>query len=75
MFLNDDDNKVLGTIGALIGAALGVGLWCLIGLFGKIAVIGGFMLCLGTLGGYYLLGKGMSKTGLIITVIIILVAP
>lgn len=74
MFLDDDDKKIPGTVGALIGAALGIGIWCLIGLFGKIAVVGGFALCLGTLGGYFLLGKGMSKKGLIICLVIVLVS-
>ena len=74
MYLDDDENKITGTIGAVIGAALAVGLWCLIGVFGKIAVIGGFALCLGTLGGYFLLGKGMSKTGLIICLAVIVIS-
>lgn len=74
MDFDNDDNKIAGTIGALIGASLGVGLWCLIGLFGKIAFIGGIAICLGSLGGYYLIGKGMSKTGLIISLVIIVLA-
>lgn len=74
MFMEDDDNKVMGIIGALIGSALGIGIWCLIGAFGKIAVVGGFALCLGAFGGYFLLGKGMSKTGLIITAVILLLS-
>ena len=69
-----DDKKVLGTIGALLGAALAMGLWCLLGYFGKMAFICGIALCLGVLGGYYLFGKGMSIGGLIICGIILLTA-
>ncbi len=74
MYFDNDDNKIAGAAGALIGTALGMGLWCLIGLLGRIAVIGGVAICLGALGGYYLLGKGMSKTGLIITLVMIVLA-
>ena len=74
MYFDDDDSKIAGAVGAVIGAALGVGLWCLIGLLGRIAFIGGIAICLGSLGGYYLLGKGMSKTGLIISLVIIVLA-
>ncbi|MCR5021430.1 hypothetical protein [Ruminococcus sp.] len=74
MDFDNDDSKVAGTVGALIGAALAIGLWCLIGLLGRIAFIGGIAICLGSLGGYYLLGKGMSKTGLIISLVIIVLA-
>ncbi len=74
MFLDNDDNKITGTIGALLGAALATGIWCLIGSFGAIAYIGGFALCLCAFGGYFLLGKGLSKTGLIITAVIVLIS-
>ncbi|SFD12648.1 hypothetical protein [Ruminococcus albus] len=74
MDFDNDDNKITGIIGALIGAALGVGIWCLFGLLGRIAFIGGIAIFLGSFGGYYLLGKGMSKTGLIISAVIIVIS-
>jgi len=70
----DSDNKVMGTVGALVGALLGIGIWCLIGLAGKIAVIGGVAIFLGAFGGYFLLGKDMSKVGVVIAGVIVLVS-
>ena len=69
-----DDKKALGVIGALVGAALAMGLWCLLGYFGRMAFICGIAMCVGVIGGYYLLGKGMSIAGLVICGIIMLAA-
>ena len=69
-----DDKKALGIIGALLGAALAMGLWCLLGYFGKMAFISGIAMCVGVIGGYYLLGKGMSIVGLVICGIIMIAA-
>lgn len=71
---DNDDKKLRGVIGALLGAALAMGLWCLFGYFGKMAFICGFAMCLGVIGGYYLFGNGMSISGLAICGIIILAA-
>lgn len=70
--MNDSDNKIAGTAGALIGAVLGIFIWCIIGLFGRIAWVGGFAICVCSLGGYYLLGKDMSKIGLGIVAAIVI---
>lgn len=69
-----DDKMALGIIGALLGAALAMGLWCLFGYFGKMAFICGIAMCVGVIGGYYLFGKGMSIGGLVICGIILLIA-
>ena len=69
-----DDKKALGIIGALLGAALAMGLWCLLGYFGKMAFICGIAMCVGVIGGYYLLGNGMSIVGFVICCIIMLAA-
>jgi len=71
----DKDDKMLrGVIGAILGAVLAMGLWCLLGYFGKMAFICGFALCLGVIGGYYLFGNGMSIGGLVICGVILLAA-
>lgn len=72
--MNSDDNKIAGTVGALIGAVLGIVIWCIIGLFGRIAWIGGFAICICSLGGYYLLGKDISKIGLGIVAVIVIIS-
>ncbi len=69
-----DDKMALGIIGALLGAALAMGLWCLFGYFGRMAFICGIAMCVGVIGGYYLFGKGMSIGGLVICGIILLTA-
>ena len=69
-----DDKMAFGVIGALLGAALAMGLWCLLGYFGRMAFICGIAMCVGVIGGYYLFGKGMSIGGLVICGIIMLVA-
>ena len=69
-----DDKMAFGVIGALLGAALAMGLWCLLGYFGRMAFICGIAMCVGVIGGYYLFGKGMSIGGLVICGVIMLVA-
>ncbi len=68
----DNDNKLMGVIGALIGAIVGIAVWCLLGKLGVIAWVGGFAICYGTLLGYHLLGKGVSVVGVIICAVIII---
>ncbi|MDO4944835.1 MAG: hypothetical protein Q4E74_06510 [Ruminococcus sp.] len=69
-----NENKVLGAVGAVIGAVLGIVVWCLIGKLGYISWIGGFAISVLTLGGYMLLGKDVSKFGLILSVVIMIVS-
>lgn len=74
MYSDGNDSKTAGTVGAVSGALLGIGIWCLIGLLGRIAVVGGIAISLGALGGYFLFGRGMSKAGFIISLIVILIS-
>lgn len=69
-----NENKVLGAVGAVIGAVLGIVVWCLIGKLGYIAWIGGLAISAFTLGGYMLLGKDVSKFGLILSIGLMIVA-
>lgn len=69
-----NENKALGAVGAVIGAVLGIVVWCLIGKLGYISWIGGLAISAFTLGGYMLLGKDVSKFGLILSIGIMIVS-
>ncbi|MBO6140705.1 MAG: hypothetical protein J6O40_02830 [Ruminococcus sp.] len=69
-----DDKMALGIIGAFIGAVLAMGLWCLLGYFGKMAFICGIAMCVGVIGGYYLFGNGMSIGGFVICCVLLIAA-
>lgn len=66
------ENKAMGILGALIGTALGLVVWCLIGSLGYISAIGGLAICAGAFFGYYLLGKDMSAFGAIFCIVLII---
>lgn len=67
-------NKVLGTVGAAVGAILGIIVWCLIGKLGYISWIGGFAISVFTFGGYILLGKEVSKFGVIFSIVLMILS-
>ncbi|MBR1863333.1 MAG: hypothetical protein IJ806_04535 [Ruminococcus sp.] len=71
--MTDNDNKALGVVGAVIGAGLGMLVWLLLARLGVIAAIGGFAIAGGAFYGYFLLAKGISKTGLVIVAVVALV--
>lgn len=68
------DNVVMGIIGALIGTALGVIVWILIAKLGYISWIGGFAIAAGAFYGYFLMGKGMSGSGIAVSVVLVIFA-
>lgn len=68
----ENDNKVLGTVGALIGALISMGVYLLLGRLGVIAAIAGFVAFIAIFGGYYFLAKDISKVGIIICVVILI---
>lgn len=70
----NSENRILGTVGALLGAILGIVVWCLIGKLGYISWIGGLAISGLSFGGYVLLGKGFSGIGMLISGIIIVIS-
>ena len=69
------ENVLLGLIGALVGAVLGGASIILLSQLGYIASISGFILAICTLKGYELLGKRLSKKGIVLCVILMIVTP
>ena len=67
------ERVVLGTLGAFGGALIGTICIVILGQFGYIASICGVVMGFCAMGGYQLLGKKMSKKGIIITIVIMLV--
>lgn len=68
------ENKVLGTVGAVVGCFLGIVVWCLIGKLGYISWIGGFAISGLAFLGYYLLGKDFSKYAFAVVVALVVVS-
>ena len=64
------ENLTLGLIGAVIRILLGSVLWVLIGQIGFIAGIAGYAIVFCGMKGYQLLGKKLSKTGIIICIVL-----
>ncbi len=69
------ENVFLGVIGALIGAILGGASIILLSEMGYVASISGVILAFCTLKGYELLAKGLSKKGMVICIVVMLVTP
>lgn len=69
------ENFLLGLIGALVGAVLGGASIILLSQLGYVASISGVILAVCTLKGYELLGKGLSKKGIVLCVLLMVVTP
>ena len=69
------ENVLLGLIGALVGAILGGASIILLSQLGYIASISGFILAVCTLKGYELLGKRLSRKGIVLCIILMVVTP
>ena len=69
------ERVALGILGALIGAIIGGASIVILSHLGYVAAVSGIILAFGTLKGYELLGKKLSKTGVIISIILMLLTP
>lgn len=69
------ENVVTGSVGAFLGAVLGAGCIILLSQLGYIASVSGLVLAVCTLKGYELLGGSLSKKGIMICVLLMLVTP
>lgn len=69
------ENVLTGTVGALIGAAIGGVSIILLSQLGIVSAISGLILAVCTLKGYELLGGQMSLKGVLICVVLMLVTP
>lgn len=65
----------LGIVGALIGAVIGGASIVLLSQLGFVAAISGVLLAVCTLKGYELLGKQLSRRGIIFCLILMIVTP
>lgn len=70
---NKKENVVAGTVGALLGSLLGVLCIILLSRMGYVAAISGVIMAVGVLKGYELLGKKLTKKGIVIGVVLMLV--
>lgn len=64
------ENLPLGIIGAVIGILIGTVLWVVIGQIGFIAGIAGYAIVFCGMKGYGILGRKLSKTGIVICIIL-----
>ncbi len=69
------ENVLTGTVGALLGAALGAGAIILLSQLGFVASLSGLVLAVCTLKGYELLGNKLSIKGIIICIVLMLLTP
>ena len=65
-----DENIILGYVGAIIGAVIGISLWIFCGYFGIIPGMVGFIFAFLAIKGYMLLSGSISRKGLIGCIVI-----
>jgi hypothetical protein len=65
-----DENRITGTIGAILGGLVGYALWIFCGYYFLVPGIVGFVCALLILKGYVLFAGSMSRAGMIICIIV-----
>lgn len=70
---NKKENLVGGIVGALLGTLLGVASIIILSQLGYVAVISGIIMAVCTLKGYELLGGKLTKKGIVISVILMII--
>lgn len=69
------ENVVAGFVGAFIGSLIGGGCIILLSQLGFVSALSGLIMAVCTLKGYELLGGRMSKKGIMIAIVLMLVMP
>ena len=69
------ENRLAGIVGALIGSIIGGMASVLVGQLGWISAVSGVILAFSTLKGYETLGKGLSKAGILVCIVLMLATP
>ena len=67
------ENVLLGTIGALLGALIGGAVALFIARLGYVAVVAGIVLGVCTIKGYEILGKKLSRKGIVISAVLMVI--
>ena len=69
------ENVLLGTLGALLGAALGSASIILLSQINIVSALSGLLIAFCALKGYEILGGKLSTLGIIISIVFVLIAP
>ena len=69
------ENVAMGILGALLGGLIGGAAIVLIGQLGLISALSGVILAFCTLKGYEILGGRLSKQGILVCIVVMLVVP
>lgn len=70
---NKSENVIAGTVGALLGSLVGVVSIIIFSQLGYVAILSGIIMAICTLKGYELLGGKLTKKGIIVSVIVMIV--
>lgn len=72
-YQNQKENVLLGTVGALLGALIGGAVALFIARLGYVAMLAGVVLGICTIKGYEILGKKLTRKGIVISSILMVI--